>query len=99
MIWCYYSSIDDLIKTLLRALWTKGIESLNSYECCEPINELHNLRQAQLGPKQLWGTNKIQEAERQRKWNIHIGFDLNFDFTHPKYQNNLVIWPQKGKLT
>ena len=32
-----------------------------------------------LGAQTTWGTNKIQDAERRRKLNIHIEFDKKFD--------------------
>ena len=44
-----------------------------------------------LGDQTTWRTNRIQEVERERKLNIDIELDENFDLAHPKYQNNLII--------
>ena len=51
-----------------------------------------------LGDQTTLGTNKIQKAERGQKTRYSVELDKNFDLTHLKYQNNLVIRPQKGKL-
>ena len=44
-----------------------------------------------LGDQTTWRTNRIQEVERERKLNISIELDKNFNLAHPKYHNNLVI--------
>ena len=70
------------------------VGALKTFGRTKKPNSIRNL-----GNQTTWGTNKIQEAKRGQKWNIHIELDKNFDLVHPKYENKLVNRPQKGKLT